>query len=252
MRLNLGQLISEREQQNIVLQQELKERLRIEQALRDTEEKFIGIFQASPVAMSVLRKSNQYRVVDVNDAWVRQFAWSAETILSDLEIQKNLWRNPEDYAQVLHLLERDGELQAFEAWLRCGAEDKTLLCQISGRLIRVGDEPLMILVQEDITEKRQNERDILNMNVTLERRVSERTHELEEANNELTVVLENLQRAQQELLRTEKWQPLALWWLVSRMNSILPLVQASQLPALYKNRQTIFCSNTVGAYVNQP
>ena len=42
------------------------------------------------------------------------------------------------------------------------------------------------------------------MNVTLERRVSERTHELEEANSELTVVLENLQRAQQELLRTEK------------------------------------------------
>ena len=204
MRLNLGQLISEREQQNILLQQELKERLRVEQALRDTEQKFIGIFQASPVAMSVLRKNIQYRVVDVNDAWVRQFAWSAETILSDLGIQENLWRNPEDYTQVLRLLERDGELQSFEAWLRCGIEDKTLLCQISGRLIRVGDEPLLILVQEDITEKRQNEKDILNMNVTLERRVSERTHELEEANNELTVVLENLQRAQQELLRTEK------------------------------------------------
>jgi len=204
MRLNLGQLISEREQQNILLQQELKERLRVEQALRDTEQKFIGIFQASPVAMSVLRKNTQYRVVDVNDAWVRQFAWSAETILSDLGIQENLWRNPEDYTQVLRLLERDGELQSFEAWLRCGIEDKTLLCQISGRLIRVGDEPLLILVQEDITEKRQNEKDILNMNVTLERRVSERTHELEEANNELTVVLENLQRAQQELLRTEK------------------------------------------------
>ncbi|MBC3864051.1 HAMP domain-containing protein [Undibacterium jejuense] len=204
MRLNLGQLISEREQQNIILQQELKERLRVEQALRDTEEKFIGIFQASPVAMSVLRKNNQYRIVDVNDAWVRQFAWSAETILSNLEIQEDLWRNSEDYAQVLRLLERDGELQGFEAWLRCGTEDKTLLCQISGRLIRFGDEPFLILVQEDITEKRQNEKDILNMNVTLERRVSERTHELEEANNELTVVLENLQRAQQELLRTEK------------------------------------------------
>ena len=204
MRLNLGQLISEREQQNVLLQQELKERLRVEQALRDTEQKFIGIFQASPVAMSVLRKNIQYRVVDVNDAWVRQFAWSAETILSDLGIQENLWRNPEDYTQVLRLLERDGELQSFEAWLRCGIEDKTLLCQISGRLIRVGDEPLLILVQEDITEKRQNEKDILNMNVTLERRVSERTHELEEANTELTVVLDNLQRAQQELLRTEK------------------------------------------------
>ena len=204
MRLNLGELISEREQQNIVLQQELKERLRVEQALRDTEEKFIAIFQASPVAMSVSRKSNHYRIVDVNDAWVRQFTWSADVILSNLDIQENLWRNPDDYVQALRLLERDGELQAFETWLRCGTADKILLCQISGRLIRIGDEPLLILVQEDITEKRQNERDILNMNVTLERRVSERTHELEEANSELTVVLENLQRAQQEFLRTEK------------------------------------------------
>ena len=204
MRLNLGELISQRDQQNILLQQELKERLRVEQALRDTEEKFIAIFQASPVAMSVLRKTSQYQIVDVNDAWVRQFAWSAEVILRNLDIQENLWRNADDFVQILRLLERDGELQSFEAWLRCGTTDKTLLCQISGRLISIGDEPLLILVQEDITEKRQNEKDILNMNLTLERRVSERTHELEEANSELTVVLENLQRAQQELLRTEK------------------------------------------------
>jgi C4-dicarboxylate-specific signal transduction histidine kinase len=82
--------------------------------------------------------------------------------------------------------------------------EQNLLCQVSGRIIRVGNEPLLVLVQEDITEKRQNELDIRNMNQTLEKRVFERTHELEEANSELTVVLENLQRAQQELLRTEK------------------------------------------------
>ena len=204
MRLNLGELIAQRDDQNILLQQELKERLRVEQALRDTEEKFIAIFQASPVAMSVLRKKGHYQIVDVNDAWVRQFAWSSDVILGNLDMQEHLWRNPDDFVQAVRLLERDGELQAFETWLRCGAKDKTLLCQISGRLISIGEEPLVILVQEDITEKRQNEKDILNMNVTLERRVSERTHELEEANSELTVVLENLQRAQQELLRTEK------------------------------------------------
>jgi response regulator RpfG family c-di-GMP phosphodiesterase len=52
----------------------------------------------------------------------------------------------------------------------------------------VGNEPLLVLVQENITEKRQNELDIRNMNQTLEKRVFERTHELEEANSELTVV----------------------------------------------------------------
>lgn len=204
MRLNLGELIAGREQQNQVLQQELRERLRIEQALRDTEEKFIAIFQASPVAMSVLRKDRQYSIIDVNDAWVRQFGWSNDAILNHIDIQENLWRNPDDLRQVLHRLERDGEIDSYEAWFRCGSQEKILLCQVSGRMIHIGNAPFLILVQEDITEKRQHEQDIRNMNLTLEKRVSERTHALEEANSELTIVLENLQRAQQELLRTEK------------------------------------------------
>ena len=204
MRLNLGELIAQREQQNIALQRELQERLRVEQILRETEEKFMAIFQASPVAMTVLRKEQRYRMVAVNDAWVRQFAWPAAVILNELSIQDSLWRNPEDFQNMLRLLERDSEMPTSEAWFRCGRHEQLLLCQVSGRMIRIAGEPLLILVLEDITEKRQHEQDIRNMNLNLELRVSERTHELEESNSELTIVLENLRRAQKELLRTEK------------------------------------------------
>ncbi|WP_423679323.1 ATP-binding protein [Undibacterium sp. WLHG33] len=204
MRLNLGRLIAERDAQNQVLQQELMERSRVEQELRDTENKFIAIFQSSPVAMTVLRKSERYSIVDVNDAWLRQFKWERGTTLDNPEMQAQLWRNPEDFERIVRILEREGEIHSYEAWCRCGTGEQNLLCQVSGRIIRIGNEPLLVLVQEDITEKRQNELDIRNMNQTLEKRVFERTHELEEANSELTVVLENLQRAQQELLRTEK------------------------------------------------
>lgn len=204
MRQDLGALIAERDGKNAALQQELNDRLRAEQALRLTEKKFAAIFHASPVAMSVFHKNARFNMIDVNDAWIRQFGWSMAEILSSPEKQLALWRKPEDQEVVIQTVERQGEIKDYEAWLRCGDRDKNLLCVISGRLIALDDETLLVLVQEDITEKRQNEHEILSLNSSLEKRVFDRTHALEEANSELTIVLENLQRAQRELLRTEK------------------------------------------------
>lgn len=204
MRQNLGRLIHESETQNNALQQELQERLKAEQALRLTEEKFIGIFQASPVAMMVLRKVSKYRIVDVNDAWLRQFDWSHLEIVCQPEMAADLWCQQSDFETVMATLEQSGEIHDYEAWLKTGDTNKQILGQISGRMIHLGQDSLIILVQEDITAIRQYEQEILNLNTTLERRVSERTHALEVSNSELTVVLENLKRAQAELLRTEK------------------------------------------------
>lgn len=204
MRLDLGALLSERDLKNEILQQELNDRLRAEQALRFTEEKFTAIFHASPVAMTVFRKTTSFTMIDVNDAWVRQFGWSHDDILNSPEKQLALWRNKEDLDAVMQNVEHHGEIHDYEAWLHCGHQEKILLCNISGRLIRLSEESLLVLVQEDITEKRHNESEIRTLNSSLERRVSERTNALEVANSELTIVLENLQRAQHELLRTEK------------------------------------------------
>ncbi|WP_295763033.1 ATP-binding protein [Undibacterium sp.] len=204
MRQNLGSLISERDVNNAQLRQELNERLRAEQALQMTEKKFAAIFHASPVAISVFRKDTELQLIDVNDTWVNQFGWSRDTILSSTEKQLALWHKPEDLKTVLEILDRWQELQAYEAWLHCGDIDKNLLCQISGRLIKLGDETLIVLVQEDISQKRRNEQEILNLNSHLEQRVSDRTQALEVSNQELTIAIGNLQLAQKELLRSEK------------------------------------------------
>jgi C4-dicarboxylate-specific signal transduction histidine kinase len=98
---------------------------------------------------------------------------------------------------VLAEIDRAGEIARYPAWLAAGYEGKRLLCEISGRLITLNDESLLILAYEDITAKHQYEREILDLNATLEQRVTLRTQELSKA-------LATLQQAQGELVRTEK------------------------------------------------
>jgi PAS domain S-box-containing protein len=57
------------------------ERLRAEADVRMSEQKFSRIFQASPIPISISRLSDG-RFLEVNDAYVRQFGWDRDALLS--------------------------------------------------------------------------------------------------------------------------------------------------------------------------
>jgi diguanylate cyclase (GGDEF)-like protein/PAS domain S-box-containing protein len=161
MRESLGGLIAERDLKNEDLQQELNERLRAERALRFTEAKFKAIFHASPLAMTVSRKEHGYPIVDINDAGLRQFKRTREALLGVSHI--SLWSNPQDHENVLDTIVGAGQIKGYEAWLRCGDgkdvhsgnNTAAILCEVSGRMINLGSETLVILVLEDITERKR-------------------------------------------------------------------------------------------------
>ncbi len=197
MRTDLGTLIAERDSRNASLKQELAERLRAEEALRFSQAKFSAIFDASPVAMTVSRRQFGCEVASLNDAWVRQFERSREQTVGTTGAQNGFWVSQLDRDAVLSEIDRAGEIARYPAWLRAGYAGKRLLCEVSGRSITLNDESLLILAYEDITAKYQYEREILELNATLEQRVGQRTQEL-------TTALATLQQAHGELVRTEK------------------------------------------------
>jgi signal transduction histidine kinase len=94
-------------------------------------------------------------------------------------------------------LKRTGEISRRATWMQCGQGRADMLCEISGKVIALGAESLLILAYEDITAKHQYEENILALNASLEQRVELRTQEL-------TTALERLTTAQTELVRTEK------------------------------------------------
>jgi PAS domain S-box-containing protein len=79
----------------------------------------------------------------------------------------------------------------------------SVLCSIFAIPDTQGDKQYVFL-DIDITERRRIENEILGLNAELEARVAKRTEELSGANDELRMTLDNLNRAQDELLRTEK------------------------------------------------
>ena len=178
-------------------------RERADAALVASQLKFSALFHSSPVAMTVSSRARNYTVVDVNDAWERQFRRERSEIVGRNGVSIAFWCDLRDREAVLGKIETAGEIHGHEAWLHRG-DGARILCQLSGRMVRVGDEELMILAEEDITERRRLEHELAELATTLEQRVADRTEALKRSNEELATTLNTLQRAQSDLVRSEK------------------------------------------------
>lgn len=172
-------------------------------ALEKNQKKFSTLFHSSPVAMTVSDRTNGYVLIDANKAWEKQFGITCEQVIGKNGSRIEFWCNPADREAVLRAVEAEGEIRGYEAWLRRGKDEK-ILCLISGKMVSLGEEELLILAEEDITERRQLEKNLVDLAESLEQRVTARTQDLNHANAELAAALDNLQLAQAELVRSEK------------------------------------------------
>lgn len=171
--------------------------------LENSERELIAIFNASPVAMLVADPDRDYSFVAVNEVWTRQFGRTREEVIGLNGSQFGFWQSNEDRQRFLAEQERVGKVDGQELWMR-RADGSQLLCRISGRLIDTGGQRFVIMVLEDITERRLIEQEIRELNTELEERVRRRTEDLQQANLELGKTLEHLTTTQEELVRSEK------------------------------------------------
>ena len=201
MRQDLGALLAERDQKNAALEHELAERLRTEAALGFSQAKFAAIFDASPVAMTVSEMGGAFTVLDLNAAWVALFGWARADLLGTSGETHGMWRSVQDRLPLLHTLQQTGRLSRRAVWMHRHAGRSDILCEISGQVISLQAQSLLILTFEDITEKHQITAEIQALNATLEQRVGQRTQELSDA-------LARLTTAQAELVRSAKMSAL--------------------------------------------
>ncbi len=141
-----------------VLVQDITERKRAESALRESEEMFSKVFQASP-GLFAISKPEDGSHYDVNETWIKVLGYSREEALSHSALELGVWADPRDRARFVDRLRKDRSVRGFEAKFRTKSGD-TLDFLVSGEYAEVGGEPQLLVVSQDITELKKSEQEL--------------------------------------------------------------------------------------------
>jgi PAS domain S-box-containing protein len=174
---------------SLILSADVAQRRQSEAGLRASEQRYRELFESNPEPMWVY-DHDTLRFLAVNQAALRHYGYSQAEFLSMTIPQLH---PPEEGPELFRVLaERQGE-QERAMHCRHRKKDGTLIeVEIFGHNLSFDGHPAAMVLSNDITERIRAEREIQRLNAELrenlgelERRVSERTGQLEATNKEL-------------------------------------------------------------------
>jgi PAS domain S-box-containing protein len=161
---------------------ERRERRRAEEALLESEKRFRSMFAANPLPMW-LYEADSLRFLEVNDAAIAHYGYSSDEFLS---MRISDIRPTEDLPLLAaNLADARMPLQFAGEWRHQTRSGQIIDVQVTSHTINVGGRNAVLVVAEDITERKQAREDLTRARDELELRVAERTAELRESNARL-------------------------------------------------------------------
>jgi PAS domain S-box-containing protein len=182
--------------------EDVTENKQMEEALRESEERFEKAFRSSPHPIGVTELESGI-CLDANDACLALFGFSREEVLGTSTLDLRIWPSPDDRARFVQLLRSRGAVQNLEVTLRTKQGDfRQFLC--SSELIELKGTLCIVTVGNDITDRKRAEEALRQAHAELECRVAERTAQLAELNAVLEEQLVERKRAESALRASEE------------------------------------------------
>lgn len=177
---------------------------RMAEAIALRERKFINVFNAAPIPMLLCRRqlpAEEYLIADGNDIALASFGVARSEIAGKRVIQLAPGILPETLQGLRHALEEDGQFGPCEISHHFPGQTLPGNLLLFGKRFSTGAEDLLVVCMLDISDLRQTQVQLREMNDTLEQRVTLRTEELRQRNHELDSALAALDEAR---LRAEE------------------------------------------------
>jgi PAS domain S-box-containing protein len=175
-----------------------------EEALRFSESKFSKAFRSSPSPITISSLA-EGRYIEVNDSFLQLMGYSREEVIGHTTLDLNIWNQPEDRAKMREILQEQRAIRNLECAFRTKSGE-VRVALLAAEIIEVNGEPHILVVTNDITERKKMEEDLRRTRDELEIRVRQRTAELAEINEALQMKIverkeiENRIRATNDLL----------------------------------------------------
>ncbi len=167
--------------------------------LRDRQQQFQAIFDISPVPL-IVYDFGRDRLLDLNKAACQQFGLEREQWLNRPGLDLPIWRRKLEPG---HIDQRLLDGQTIEASLR-HVDGRELICLLTMRVLERQNERLQVWALQDVTQARNSEHALRQLNEDLERRVAERTEALQRANDEASQAIDRMHETRDYLVRSEK------------------------------------------------
>jgi two-component system, cell cycle sensor histidine kinase and response regulator CckA len=131
-------------------------RKRMEAALRESEERFATIFNATSTMLAFTERQ-QGRIIDVNEAWLKAMGLSRPGAIGKTGRELGLWANAEDRQRILDELEAQGRVEDAEVELVMGG--RRFPARLAVRHVDMRGERYILWEVGDLTERKRAERE---------------------------------------------------------------------------------------------
>lgn len=137
---------------------DLELRRKAETALRQSEERFAKAFRLTPVP-TVLARADGLQVTSINEAFTRVFGLGEDGIVGRTLVEGGMWVNDTQRVTFEAALERQGYVLGIEVCMR-HETGQNLDCLVSAERVEINDTAFVLLVLQDITDRKHTEREL--------------------------------------------------------------------------------------------
>ena len=134
------------------LEREIDERKKTEEALKESEERFLKAFHASPAAQTIARLP-EGRWIEVNDSFLRMSEYTREEVIGRTSTELNLI-DPNERTRILRLFSEKGNVQNYEVNVRTKT-GKSITVLSSNEKISLNGRDHALSIMIDITLRKR-------------------------------------------------------------------------------------------------